>query len=151
VIKRRFGKALFDSEKEMWKVAARGERFLINRRLVDTSPEVKATRHVYSKAAGRNTPSVRKADKRKEFLEEVDGLRREYQTAIRNAFEEIRKDSFRFPIPLRLDKDYDHTRQWMYCMYEGEIYQLDKTGYSDEEIIQQIKGGTQNEEKEQGS
>lgn len=151
MIVRRFGKALFDSEKEMWKVAARGERFLINRRLVDTNPEVKATRAVYSKAAGKDTPSVRKADRRKEFLDEIDELRRKYYEALRNAFEEVRKDSFRFPIPLRLDRDFDHTRQWMYCMYEGNIYELDKTGYSDEEIIQQIKGGTQNEEKEQSA
>lgn len=151
MIVKRFGKALLDPEKEMWKVAARSERFLINRRLVDTSPEVKATRYVYSKAASRHTPSVRQPDKRKEFLDEIAVLRRAYQEAIVNAFEEIRKDSFRFPIPLRLDKDYDHTRDARYCMYEGMIFELDKTCYSDEEIIQQIKGGLQNEEKEQGT
>ena len=151
MIVRRFGKALLDPEKEMWKVAARGERFLINRRLVDTSPEVKATRHRYSKSSSRHTPSVRRADKRKEFLDEIDGLRREYQEAIKKAFEDIRKESFNYPIPLRLDKDYDHTRDWRYCMYEGMIFELDKTCYSDEEIIQQIKGGLKNEEKEQSA
>lgn len=151
MIVKRFGKALFDPEKEMWKVAARPERFLINRRLVDTSPEVKAARHVYSKAAGRNTPSVRKADKRKEFLDEIDGLRKAYRNAIKLAFDEVLKDSFKFPIPLRLDRDYDHTRQWIYCMYEGMIFELDKTSYSDEEIIQQIKGEPKNEEKEQSA
>ena len=151
MIVRRFGKALLDPEKEMWKVAARGERFLINRRLVDTSPNVKATRHVFSKAASRHTPSVRKPDKRKEFLDEIASLRKAYQEAIVQAFEDIRKESFNYPIPLRLDKDYDHTRQWLYCMYEGMIFELDKTCYSDEEIIQQIKGGLKNEEKEQSA
>ena len=148
MIVRRFGKALFDPDKEMWKVAARGERFLINRRLVDTNPEVKATRHLYSKASSRHTPSIRKADLRKEHMDEVSGLRREYQEAMRRAFEEVRKDSFQYPIPLRLDRDYDHTRDYRYCMYEGMIFELNSTGYSDEEIIQQIKGEVKNEEKE---
>lgn len=149
MIVRRFGKATWDSEKEMWK-SQRGERFIINRRLVDTQPEVKAARTRYSKSSSRNTPSIRRPDSRKEYLDEVSGLRREYEEALRKAFEEVRKDSFRFPIPLRLDRDYDHTRDYRYCMYEGMIYELDGTGYSDEEIIKLIKGEATNEEKEQG-
>ncbi len=136
---KKIGKAVLDPEKEMWKVGVSPERFMINRRLVDTKPDVKAARHVYSKASSRHTPARRKTEKRKEYMTEVNALRRDYEEAIVTAFEDIRKESFTYPIPLRLARDYDHKGDWRYCMYEGIIYLFDRPDQSDEEMLRQIK------------
>jgi hypothetical protein len=137
---KKIGKAVLDLDKEMWRAAGVSpERYMINRRLVDTAPEVKAARHVYSKASSRHTPTKRRADKRQAYMDEVKALRSAYEAAIKNAFEEIRKESFNFPIPLRLDKDYDHKSDWRYCMYEGVIYLFDRAGYDDEQMIGLIR------------
>ncbi len=136
---KKLGAAKWDSKTEMFRADGRGPHYMVNRRLIDTRPDVKALRAVYSKEASKNKPNIRKRDKREEYIETVDALRKAYEDGIRSAFEEIKKDSFIFPVMLRLDRDYDHTRDWRHCLFEGNIYQLDRTGYSDDEIIAQIR------------
>ena len=136
---KKIGKAVWDPATEMWKVGMGSERFMINRRLVDTNPEVKSIRHVYSRASSKNTPSKRKLLKREEYLQGVKSLRKEYEAAIKKAFEDIRLQSFEGPVPLRLDKDYDHKGDWRYCLYEGFVYLFNRAGYSEDEMAQQIK------------
>lgn len=136
---KKIGKAVWDPETEMWKVPPGSERYVNNRRLVDTRPEVKAVRHIYSRASSKNTPSIRKPVKRQEYLKEVKGLRKEYLDAVKSAFEEIKKESFEFPVLLRLDRDYDHKSDWRYCLFEGIVYQFDRAGYSSDAMVEQIR------------
>ncbi len=136
---KKIGKASLDLEKEMWRVGVGSERYKNNRRLVDTKPEVKAARHVYSRASSRHTPAKRKTEKRKAYMDEVKDLRKTYETALREAFDGVKKESFNFPILLCLDRDYDHKGDWRYCMFEGIIYQFDRPGYSDDEMTEAIR------------
>lgn len=136
---KKIGKAVLDVEKQMWKSGVSPDRYMINLRLVETRPEVKKAYHLYSKASSRHTPTKRQIAKRQAYMDEIKPLRQNYEDAIKNAFEEIRKDSFLFPIPLRLDKDYEHKGDWRYCMYEGVIYLFDRVGLTDAEMIERIK------------
>ncbi len=136
---KKLGKAQWDSKTEMWRADGRGPSYMVNRRLIDTRPEIKALRSQYSKEASRNKPTVRKREQRAEYETTVDALRKAYIDGIKAAFEELKKESFEFPILLRMDRDYDHTRDWRHCLFEGNIYQLDRTGYSDEDIVRQIR------------
>jgi hypothetical protein len=137
---KKIGKAKIDLEREVWLVDQKpaAGAFLFNRRLVDTRPEIKAVRSTLGKAVQKNTPPIRKHDKREEY----DASKQEYQKQMKEAltliYSEMLQDSFSDPIPLRMDRDYDHKGDWRFCLYEGIIYQFDRPGYTTDQMLEQI-------------
>lgn len=135
---KKIGKGKADPETGLWGVEAKSERFIMNQRLVDARPDVKRLKYAYSRHAGKRFPSRRLSEEREEHLEQQKSLKAELKKLLRQVYEEILKDSFSYPVPLRKDRDYDHKSDWRYCLYQGIIYQFDRAGYPGDEMIRQI-------------
>lgn len=131
---KKLGKAEYDFEKGIWFVPGRKNTYITNPRLVETQPQVKSARAIYSKFARKRPPSFKKPTIRKEFEQTRTDYKLAYDEALKEAYEAVRQESFLYPIPLRKNRDYEYARLWLYCLYENEIYELDKDGYTDEEI-----------------
>lgn len=136
---KKIGKAVFDIETEAWEIAGGGDQFLVNRRLIDSRKDVKAVKSQYMKPLHKNTPSRRQHEKREEYFHALEECRLKMREVLAGAYAEIMEDSFQFPVMLRRQKDYDHHLEWRYCLFEGVIYHFDRIGYSDEEMIRQIR------------
>lgn len=135
---KKIGEAKIDMEDELWTVANGKGKFAMSRRHVDSRKEIKEARAKYSKTASKRTPSRRQTEKRDEYYEERDELKRRLRELLVVAYEEIRQESFTTPFVLQKDHDFDHHGQWRYCLYKGIVYQFDRPGYSDEAMLQQI-------------
>ena len=110
----------------------------MNQRLVDLRPDVKAMKIAYSRRAGKRPPSKRSASERKAHHQQQKDLKAGFQELLAKVYAEIIEGSFTYPVPLRKDKDTDHRSDWRYCLYQGIIYQFDRAGYLEDEMIQQI-------------
>ena len=138
LLPKRLGKAQINLDEELWSVEGRLGKFHLNRRLVDTRPEVKAVKSKYAKFVTGNTPSERRPTRREEHFRMRKDYQRELHECLTKVYEEILQESFTYPILLRRDKDFDHKSDWRYCIYKGLIYQFDRAGYSDEEMMSRI-------------
>ncbi len=135
---KKIGKAKADLEQGLWSVEAKSEQFIMNPRRVDTRSDVKALKSSYSRHAGKIPPSMRRPKERDEHFKQQKDLKAELKKLLAGVYAEILKESFSSPILLRKDKDYDHKIDWRYCLYQGMIYQFDRPGYPEDEMIQQI-------------
>lgn len=135
---KKIGKGQADPETGLWGVEAKSERFIMNQRLVNARPDVKALKYAYSRHAGKNTPSTRRPKIHDEHVQLQKNLKTELKKLLKQVYEEILKESFSYPIPLRKDKDYDHKSDWRYGLYQGVIYQFDRPDYGGDEMIRQI-------------
>lgn len=136
---KKIGKAKLDLKKELWYVDDKEGAYINNRRLVDTRKDLKALKLQHSKGIGVDTPSRRKPTKRQEYFKNIEAYQKERDLLLAKIYEEIRAESFNFPIPLCKDRDYEHKSDWRYCMYKGIIYQFDRPGYMDDEMIPAIE------------
>jgi hypothetical protein len=137
---KKIGRAEINLEDELWWVRGRVEKFHMNLRLVSANNAVKASRSLYTKLSGKGRPPLRKPNKRLEHLKVVAEAKKEMQTALAAAYEEVREQSYSYPILLWKDRDFGRKMEWRCCIYKGVIYQFDKPTYSDEEMIAQIEG-----------
>ena len=64
--------------------------------------------------------------------------KKEVEKALAAAYEDVRQQSFSYPILLWKDRDFGRKMEWRCCIYKGIIYQFDKPIYSDEEMLAQI-------------
>jgi len=135
---KKIGRAEINLEDELWWVRGRSEKFHMNLRLVSANPQVKVTRSIYTKLSGKGRPPLRKPNKRLEHLKVVAEAKKEMEKALAAAYEDVRQQSFSFPILLWKDRDFGRKMEWRCCIYKGLIYQFDKTTYSDEEMLAQI-------------
>ena len=136
---KKIGKGKVDLETGLWGVEAKSEQFMMNQRLVDGRSDVKALKAAYSRQAGKKPPSIRHPKEREAHLRHQKDLKEELKKLLVQVYAEILKESFSYPVPLRKDRDYDHKSDWRYCLYQGTIYQFDRPGYRDDEMIEQIK------------
>ena len=136
---KKIGTAVFDLKTELWTTGRGSQRFHMNRRLVEKRPEVKSFQREYSKAMCVNTPSRREPERRKKYFETKDLYEKKWQECLKQVAEDIKAESFRFPVPLRLDRDFEHNSDWRYCLFHGAIYLFDKPGYSVEQMREQIE------------
>ena len=136
---KKIGKAIAIPEEELWGVVAKSEQFLMNKRMVELRPEVKKMRTVFTKFAGKRTPATRKSAKRDEYYLHRESLRAELKRVLAKVYEDIREESFDLPIQLRKNRDTDHKSDFRYCLYRGIIYQFDRPGYRDEDMIAMIQ------------
>ena len=136
---KKLGKAKIDLKKELWRLVEKEGAFLFNRRLVDTRPEVKEVRATLGKAIQKSTPPVRKYEKREQYVTANKEYRKQMNEVLTRIYQEMLEDSHTTPIKLRRDRDYDHKSDWRYCLYKGFVYQFDKPGYSNDEMIRQIE------------
>lgn len=144
---KKLGKAKIDLESELWFAEGRPDQYHFNRRLVDTRSDVKAVKSKYAKFVQSNTPSMRKPVQREEHFRMRDDYRRELHDCLVKVYGELLTESMTYPILLRRTRDFDHQSDWRYCIYQGYIYQFDKAGYSDEEMIDRIRAEFPPEEK----
>ena len=135
---KKIGRAEINLEEELWIVRGRGEKFHMNLRLVSANPAVKTTRSVYTKLSGKGRPPLRKPNKRLEHLKVVGEAKKEREKALAEAYEDVRQQSYSYPILLWKDRDFGRKMEWRCCIYKGVIYQFDKPIYSDEEMLAQI-------------
>ena len=137
------GRAEFDLEEGLWVLEGTAERFSMNLRLVETRPEVKKARSVYSKSASRKPPPKGRPAEREAHFEARDEAKRVLNGRLAAAWEEIKQDSFSAPVPLYKHRDYAHKIDWRYGLYRGAIYRFDRAGYSSEEMRGRIEGREQ--------
>ncbi len=135
---KKIGKGKADPETGLWGAEQKSERFMMNQRLVDRRPDVKTLKTAYSRHAGKKPPPMRRPQEREEHLRHRKDLKTELQKLLAQVYAEILEESFSYPLPLRKDRDTDHKSDWRYCLYQGIIYQFDRPGYRDEEMIRQI-------------
>ena len=135
---KKLGKAKIDLEKELWQLVEKKGAFLFNRRLVDTRPEIKEVRAKFGKAIQKSTPPVRKYEKREEYVTANKEYRKQMTDVLTKIYQEMLEDSHTTPIKLRRDRDYDHKGDWRYCLYRGIVYQFDRPGYTENEMLNQI-------------
>ena len=135
---KKVGKAKAQSETGLWGVEQKPAQFIMNPRLVDLRADVKAMKLVYSRHAGKKPPGKRHLDEREAHYKQREVLKKELRGLLAKVYAEILEESFTYPLSLRKDKDADHGRDWRYCLYQGIIYQFDRQGYSEDEIIRQI-------------
>lgn len=129
---KKIGKGKTDLETGLWGIENKPEKFRMNPRLVDRRPDVKALK-------SRQFASAQRLVKREEIFQQRKNLKAERTKLLSQVYEEILKDSFTYPLPLRKDKDYAHQGDWRYCLYQGIVYEFDRPGYGDDEIIRQIE------------
>lgn len=135
---KKIGKAKIELADELWFVEGKDDRYHMNRRFVDTRADVKSFKARYAKWIRKNTPHMRQREAREAHFRVRREYRKGLQELLTKVYEEIREGSFSGPIPLRRAKDFDHRSDWRYCLYRGEIYQLDRAGYSSDEMIELI-------------
>ena len=137
----KLGKAKFELESELWALeGGRAEKFLMNQRLINARPDVKSLRASYAKIVNGKKPRAHKRRERDEYFAVRDERKDLLNQCLEKAYEEILQESFSYPIPLRRDRDYDHKGDWRYCLYKGYVYQFDKPGCSDAQMLEQIHG-----------
>ncbi len=135
----KIGKAKINLTTERWEVVgSRKDKFKVNPRLVHVRSEVKGIKADYARKLKAIKPAFSRSKRHAEFISE----RRKYEQGLREClakiYQEILEDSFSLLILMQKDRDYDHPRGWRYGLYRGVIYQFDRSGYSDEEMITQI-------------
>ena len=135
---KKIGRAEINLEEELWWVRGRSEKFHMNLRLVSANPAVKAARALYTKLSGKGRPPLRKPNKRLEHLKVVAEAKKEVEKSLAEAYEDVRQQSYHYPILLWKDRDFGRKMEWRCCIYKGVIYQFDKPIYSDEEMLAQI-------------
>lgn len=133
---KKLGEAKIDLTEELWFIEGKKERYFNDRRLIDRRQDLKSLKTTYAKAIQMNTPSRTKPLKREAYFQARDEYQHELKEAMNLAFQEILESSASLPILLQKYKDYDHPRQWRYCLFRGMLFQLDKPNYSMEEIHQ---------------
>ena len=137
---KKIGKGKADPETGLWSVEQKPDRFIMNQRLVERRPDVKALRAAYSKHAGKNAPSKRRPHEREAHHQHRKDLKAGLHELLARVYAEILQESFSEIFLLRKDRDTQHHRSdWRYCLYQGIIYQFDRPGYLEDEMIQQIK------------
>ena len=134
MVVKELGKAGLNLSDELWFVEGGKEKFRMNRRLVDTRPDVKSLKARYVKAIRKNTPSIRQRERREEFFNVREEYKQKLNELLAKVYEEIKEESCTYPLPLRRDKDFDHRGDWRYCLYEGRIYEFNRAGYSTDEM-----------------
>lgn len=132
------GKAHIDVKKGFWYIPEFMVYFQHNPRLIDTRKDVKQLKASYAKRIQVNTPALRKPQKRADYDLACKSYRKELHALMIAVYDEMRKDSFQFPLLLQKCKDYDHPRQWLHCLYKGNIYQFDKHGYTSDAMVEGI-------------
>ena len=136
---KKLGKAVIDLDEELWCSEKGNEKFLMNRRLIDARPDIKALKGHYAKSLNQDRKlTVGREQKRDKLIKTRTDYRRELRENLAKIYEEIFQSSFNSPLQLRRHRDFDHNSDWRYCLYKGRIYQFDRPGYSDEEMIEQI-------------
>lgn len=135
---KKLGKAKINLEKGLWYVESKPEHFHMNRRIVDTRPDVKKFMSRFRKELDAKRPSKRQPVMREKYFKERTELRRQHDLFWTRIYKEVLEDSFTYPLPLRLDHDFDHKSDWRYGMYQGIIYFFDKPDLSDEAMIREI-------------
>lgn len=135
---KKLGKAKIDLERELWTTEIGHGYFHMNRRLVDTRPDVKKFNSKYKKSMNEKRPTKRRMEQREQYFKEREELRRYAKEFWTKVYRSILEDSHELPIPLRLDHDFDHKSDWRYCLYKGSIYQFDKPDLPSDAMIQQI-------------
>lgn len=131
---KKLGEAKIDVPEELWFIEGKKERYINDRRLIDRRSDLKNLKSLYAKAIQMNTPSRTKPLKREAYFQARDEYQHELKETMNLAFQEILESSNELPILLQKYKDYDHPRQWRYCLFRGIIFELDKPNYSMEEI-----------------
>ncbi len=135
---KKLGKAKIDLERGLWYVESKPEHFHMNRRLVDTRPDVKKFMNKFRKEINQKRPSKRQPLLREQYFKERSENRRQKTLFWTRVYKDIYEESFVYPLPLRLDHDFDHKSDWRYGMYQGIIYFFDKPDLSDEAMIREI-------------
>ena len=138
MVVKKIGKAKAEPEAGLWGVEIKSEKFTMNQRIVEGRRDVKIVRSAYSKHSSKYIPTTRRPTQRAEYMDERAKLKSELNQLIAQVYVETLEDSFSCPVPLRKDKDADHKGDWRYCLYQGVIYQFNRPGYTEEEMIQQI-------------
>lgn len=136
---KKLGKAKIDLESGLWYVENKPEHFHMNRRLVDTRPDVKKFMSKFKKAINAKRPSKRQPIQREQFFKERNESRRQLNLFWARVYQEILDETYTYPLPLRLDHDFDHKSDWRYGIYQGVIYFFDKPDLSDEAMIREIQ------------
>ncbi|MSR76900.1 MAG: hypothetical protein EXS63_01545 [Candidatus Omnitrophica bacterium] len=129
---KKIGKVQIDLKMEEWFIDGVRDRFQINRRLIDTRKDIKKFRSAYVKVIQLNTPSIKKTLKRQDYFDARNEYRKEWTDLLTRVYEEIRKESYTYPVLLQKVKDYDHPREWRHCLYKGSVYAWDRHGYTSE-------------------
>ena len=135
---KKIGRAKADIETGLWGVEQKSEKFMMNQRLVDLRPDVKAMKMVYARHAGKKPPTKRRVNEREAHHQQRKDLKAGLRELLAKVYAEILKESFTYPVPLRKNKDEDHRSDWRYCLYQGVIYQFDRPDYPGDEMIRQI-------------
>ena len=135
---KKIGKAKADIETGLWDVLQKPDQFIMNQRLVDRRPDVKAMKLAYARHSAQKPPVKKRGDRREAYYEQQKNLKAELMTLLEKVYAEILKGSFTYPVPLRKDKDTDHRSDWRYCLYQGIIYQFDRPDYPGDQMIRQI-------------
>jgi hypothetical protein len=136
---KKLGKVVLHLNEGAWSVEGHNERYKVNERLVELHPEVKAINSQLGKAVRTPRPPVRKPLKREVHLAAEAEYRKQMRDTLLRVYEEIKQDSFSYPIPMRKEKDFEHNSDYRYCMFKGIIYRFDRPGYEDKEIIRSIE------------
>lgn len=136
---KKIGKAKIDLERDLWTTEREEQYFHMNRRLIDLRPDVKKFMAKFKKTFNEKRPSKRQPIIREAYFKNRDELRRQRNLFFGRVYKEIIEESFIYPIPLRKDHDFDSNSEWRFAMYKGIIYQFDRQGFSDEEMISQIE------------
>jgi hypothetical protein len=135
---KRIGKAKINLETDLWGVDDHPYSYMMNRRLVETRADVKKFLAKYKKTTNVKRPTRRDPVKREEYFKTREEAKKHLHLFWGRIYKEVLAESFDSPIPLRKDHDFDHNSDWRFCLYKGIIYQFDKPGLSDEEMIRQI-------------
>ena len=136
---KKIGKAKINLETEFWTVENHRHSYSMNRRVVECKPDVKKFLAKYRKVTNVKRPTRREPVKREEYFKAREESQKHLRLFWGRIYQEIFKESFEFPIQLRKEHDFDHNSDWRYCLYKGIIYQFDKPGLSDYEMIRQIE------------
>lgn len=135
---KKIGKAKAEPENGQWGVEIKPEKFTMNPRIVEGRPDYKLVQRAYSKFASRYIPTTRRPTLRAEYMAERSKLKNELDQLVKQVYVEVLEDSFSCPVVLRKEKDSHHNGDWRYCLYQGIIYQFDRPGYLEDEMVQQI-------------
>ncbi len=136
---KKLGKAKINLEEELWTIEGRhADQFVMNRRLVDTRQDVKQLKKA-GKRIHRRPPSKNRLQRREAFFKAKTEYDKFFLDGLAKVYEDLLEESFHSPILLMRHRDYDHPRDWRYCLYRGVIYQLDRSDYSDAEIMRRIE------------
>ncbi len=135
---KRLGKAIPEWQNELWGVEGRVEKFHMNLRVISGRREVKAAQAIYSKISSKGRPTLKKPNKRKDYIAEVAAIKKQLDETLEQAYEKTMEDSFLYPILLWKDRDWGHKFDWRFVLYRGMIFQLDRSGYEDRQIREAI-------------